>query len=167
LIRTLNELFDCQVSAIERHGGEVLKYMGDGMLAIFPIVGAERRKACLTALDASSEAFAGLVTLNRRRAQSGEVELRFGLALHVGDVAYGNIGGAGRLDFTCIGPAVNLAARIEGLTARSGRPVLLSDEFVRELGEGAELVGEFELKGLPGKQRVHAPRAQGFGTLKE
>jgi adenylate cyclase len=86
--------------------------------------------------------------------------LRFGLALHVGDVAYGNIGGAGRLDFTCIGPAVNLAARIEGLTGKTGRPVLLSAEFVKELGPGdAELIGEFELKGLTGRASVYAPRA--------
>jgi adenylate cyclase len=158
LIRTLNELFDCQVGSIDAHGGEVLKYMGDGLLAIFPITGDGARAACETALAAAGSAFESLAALNERRREAGDPELRFGLALHLGDVAYGNIGGVGRLDFTCIGPAVNLAARIEGLSGKTGRSLLLSSAFAEALGDEAELVGEFELKGLTEKQRVYAPR---------
>jgi adenylate cyclase len=157
LIRTLNELFDCQVTAIDRFGGEVLKYMGDGLLAIFPIAHGQTAAACSAALEAAGHASAQLASVNERRAKNTEPALAFGLALHIGDVAYGNIGGAGRLDFTCIGPAVNLAARIEGLSGKTGRPILLSEEFAKELATGSELVGTFELKGLPGAQRVFAP----------
>jgi adenylate cyclase len=158
LIRTLNELFDCQVTAIELHGGEVLKYMGDGLLAIFPIAGDRARDACAAGLAAADHAFASLVGLNQRRVADGDRALSFGLALHVGDVAYGNIGGAGRLDFTCIGPAVNLAARLEGLSGKTGRALLLSEDFASALAAPSELVGTFELKGLGTQQRVFAPK---------
>src|SRR6185437_8217811 len=99
---TLNDLFDCQVPAIEAHGGEVLKFIGDGLLAIFPLAGNPPEKVCETALQASTEAFAKLNEVNAARASRQQPEMRFGLALHVGEVAYGNIGGSARLDFTCI-----------------------------------------------------------------
>ncbi|HEY4221315.1 MAG TPA: adenylate/guanylate cyclase domain-containing protein, partial [Myxococcota bacterium] len=130
IIATLNDVFDCQVPAIELRGGEVLKYMGDGMLAIFPIVDDSDdavRARCDEAIAAAQEAFASLEVLNGRRSGKGEASVRFGIALHIGDVAYGNIGGANRLDFTCIGEAVNLSARLEALASKVGRPVILSD----------------------------------------
>jgi adenylate cyclase len=159
LIRTLNELFECQVPAIERGGGEVLKFIGDGLLAIFPIRegGPCSADRCRAALRASEEALVALEAVNGRRAASGRAPIAFGLALHVGEVAYGNIGGASRLDFTCIGPAVNLAARLEGLTGRLGRAVVTSDAFAAQVGDAVAPIGEHELKGVAGRQRVHAP----------
>ncbi len=159
VIRVLNDLFDCQVPAIERHGGEVLKFMGDGLLAIFPIEasGAAMARLCDAALDAATDAFAGLERLNVIRRGRGEAPIRFGLALHVGDVAYGNIGGSGRLDFTCIGAAVNVAARLEGLTERLGQPIVLSDAFAQLTSRPVEPLGSFTLKGVAEAQRAWAP----------
>ena len=159
VIAMLNDLFECQVAAIERHGGEVLKFIGDGLLAIFPISeGAQNAPAqCEAALLAADEAFGALATLNARRAAASSPPLRFGLALHVGEVAYGNIGGAGRLDFTCIGPAVNLAARLEGLTSKLERSLVVSAEFARVSQRSYLSLGPFDLKGVGGSQEVFAP----------
>ncbi len=145
----LNRVFDCQVPAIERHGGQVLKFIGDGLLAIFPV--DEQRLAalvCAEAVAAAEDAFGALDGLNTERGAQGEPPLGFGLALHLGEVAYGNIGGAGRLDFTCIGAAVNLAARIEGLTGKLGRSMLLSEAFAQASTAKTRSLGSFELKGV-------------------
>ncbi|HEX4111972.1 MAG TPA: adenylate/guanylate cyclase domain-containing protein, partial [Stellaceae bacterium] len=105
VLDTLNRYFDCQVPAIAAHGGEVLKYIGDGLLAIFPVTGT---------VDAGTACAEALAAAHAARAEVAKIAgLRFGLALHLGDVLYGNIGSGDRLDFTCIGPAVNLAARLE------------------------------------------------------
>ncbi len=161
LIVTLNEVFDCQVPAIEQRGGEVLKFMGDGMLAILPLQpgDSDASERCAAALDAAKEALAALEALNTKRAGRGQPAVRFGLALHVGEVAYGNIGGAGRLDFTCIGPAVNLAARLEGLTGQLKTDVVVSEAFAElaKLRVYFRDLGTFELKGVGAPQRVFAP----------
>ena len=158
IISVLNRVFDCQVPAVEKRGGEVLKFMGDGMLAIFPVDDAHpAATVCGDALAASGAAFAALDALNAERATAGEPPLAFGVSLHLGDVAYGNIGGATRLDFTCIGPAVNLASRIEGLTGRLGKRLLVSDAFARATTTPLRPVGTFELKGVAGAATVHEP----------
>jgi adenylate cyclase len=156
IITVLNEFFNCQVPALDRHGGEVLKFIGDGLLAIFPLV-RPLAEVGPAAVSAAREASTALEALNQTRQARGEEALDFGVALHVGEVAYGNIGGAGRLDFTAIGPAVNLASRIEGLTAKTGHRVLLSDEFVQGAHAHARLVGTFEVKGVTAPQRVYEP----------
>lgn len=154
LVGVLNDVFECQVAAIERHDGEVLKFIGDGLLAIFPIADATQTTTrCAAALAAAAEAFAALATC---RPESGDV--RIGLALHVGDVEYGNIGGSSRLDFTVIGSAVNQAARLEGIASKLGRPLVVSEEFAAASGRSFESVGEFELKGITGAKRVLVPR---------
>jgi len=155
LIRTLNELFECQVPSIQRHAGEVLKFIGDGLLAIFPIGDEGPKQACDAALAAAAEAFAELDKTNAARAGRGDPELRFGLALHIGDVTYGNIGGLDRLDFTCIGPAVNVAARIESLASKLGKRQLLSAELAEHAGRDVECVGEHALKGVSALQKVY------------
>jgi adenylate cyclase len=159
LIDALNELFEVQVDAIHAGGGEVLKFMGDGLLAIFPIVegGPSVAALCDRALAVVDDALGGLARLNERRARRDARALHIGVALHVGDVAYGNIGGAGRLDFTCIGPAVNLAARLEGVASKVGRTLVVSDEFRAHASRAMTALGEFELKGVEGAQRVFAP----------
>jgi adenylate cyclase len=151
IIGVLNELFDCQVPAIERHGGEVLKFIGDGLLAIFTLGStATVRERCADALAAAREAFDAVAARNLGAAEP----IRFGLALHVGEVAYGNIGGASRLDFTAIGPAVNLAARLEGLTGKLDRQIVLSSDLAEHAGVPLVDLGEFDLKGVPGRPRV-------------
>jgi adenylate cyclase len=153
LVDLLNRYFDCQVPAIHEHDGEVLKYMGDGLLAIFPI-GAERdfQTICAAALAAGMAARDNIAAL--RVADDGP-GLRFGLALHVGDVLFGNIGSGNRLDFTCIGPAVNLAARLEKLAGRLGRTILASQDFVDHCGyDGLQPLGRFAVAGFAAEQTV-------------
>jgi adenylate cyclase len=144
LVDMLNRYFDCQLPAIAKHGGEVLKFMGDGLLAIFPIAAGDEhaRQVCDNALAAAHEARAAIAS------DSFEGGVRFGLALHVGEVLYGNIGSGDRLDFTCIGPAVNLAARIEKLTGELNRTILASEEFEHYCSSRFVPVGEFELRGF-------------------
>jgi adenylate cyclase len=153
LVDLLNRYFDCQVPAIHEHGGEVLKYMGDGLLAIFPI-GAERdfSTICAAALAAGKAARDNIAALDA--AEDGPA-LRFGLALHVGDVLFGNIGSGNRLDFTCIGPAVNLAARLEKLAGRLGRTILASEDFVDHCGDDdLQPLGRFAVAGFAAEQMV-------------
>lgn len=148
VIDAINQAFDAQVAAVHEAGGEVLKFIGDGMLAIFPVDGdlGERARNVLAAGQGAQRAFA-----------AARPDLAFGLALHVGDVSYGNVGGMGRLDFTAIGPAVNLAARLESLTGKLGKPLVVSRELAGHLGDRVEPVGAHELKGIAGAVDVYAP----------
>jgi adenylate cyclase len=162
LVDLLNRYFDCQVPAIHDHGGEVLKYMGDGLLAIFPI-GAERDfpTICAAALDAGKTARHHIAAL--QVAEDGPA-LRFGLALHVGDVLFGNIGSGNRLDFTTIGPAVNLAARLEKLAGRLGRTILASQDFVDHCGyDSLQPLGRFAVAGFAAEQMVFGLADEGEG----
>jgi adenylate cyclase len=147
LLDLLNRYFDCQVPPIVEQGGEVLKYMGDGLLAIFPIGDeADTAKICASALKAAHAARDNIATLHATAGDDAVV--CFGLALHLGDVLYGNIGSGNRLDFTCIGPAVNLAARLEKLAGRLGRSVVASGEFARYCGGELAPIGKFAVAGF-------------------
>ena len=130
LVAILNRWFDMIGAAIEAGGGEILKFMGDGLLAVFPLEG-EGASSCDRALEAAEQAVADSHTLDELLAQRGEPPLPFGLALHVGDVEYGNIGTRHRLDFTVIGPAVNMASRLESLTKELGVAAVASADFAR------------------------------------
>jgi len=154
LIEMLNRYFGPMCDAVEANGGEVLKFIGDAMLAIFPVE-PDAAQACLSALAAARAAEAAIAKENRERAADGRPQIRYGLALHVGDVMYGNIGGDARLDFTVIGPAVNLTSRIESMCKSLDRSPLLSAEFARVSGVGAELLGEFALKGVGAEQQIY------------
>jgi adenylate cyclase len=152
LVDLLNRYFDCQVPAIHERGGEVLKYMGDGLLAIFPIgAGADFASICGAALEAGRDARDKIAALQAGENGHG---VRFGLALHVGDVLYGNIGSGNRLDFTCIGPAVNLAARLEKLAGRLGRTILASQDFANYCGGDFRPLGRFAVAGFAEQQMV-------------
>jgi adenylate cyclase len=152
VIAALNQFFDALAGAIESHGGQILKFMGDGLLAIFPVEDvAFRHYSCRQALEAALDAHARVATLNTERAAAGAPILRFNIALHVGVVVYGNIGSATRLDFTCIGPAVNLTVRIESLAAKLGVPVVMSAAFanvVRDTRAAVVSLGKHSVKGL-------------------
>jgi adenylate cyclase len=156
LIALLNRYFDCQVPAILEHGGEVLKFMGDGLLAIFPLrPEADVAAVCDDALAAAVAARVRLAELRGEARADGAAELRFGVALHVGEFLYGNIGSGNRLDFTCIGPAVNLAARLEKLTGKLGRSVAVSSDFAALCARPLTRLGEFELPGFSSVQTVY------------
>jgi adenylate cyclase len=153
LVDLLNHYFDCQVPAIEQHGCEVLKFMGDGLLAIFQIgTEGDFPTICAAALEAGRAARDAIAVLHA--AEDGPA-LRFGLALHVGDVLFGNIGSGNRLDFTAIGPAVNLAARLEKLAGQLGRTILASEDFVDHCGDdGLQPIGRFGVAGFAAEQMV-------------
>jgi adenylate cyclase len=156
VVEILNRYFDCQVAAIRTHGGEVLKFMGDGLLAVFPI--AERdgnvQQVCGHVLDAARESRASVEAMHYPIGDAVE-RFRFGVALHVGRILYGNIGGGNRLDFTCIGPAVNLAARLEKIAGRLNRTIVASAGFAGICAGGWADLGEFPIAGFARAERVY------------
>ena len=156
VVDILNGYFDCQVSSIRNHGGEVLKFMGDGLLAVFPIdeyVG-DVQQVCASVLEAARESRASVEAMQYPIGDAVE-RFRFGVALHVGRILYGNIGGGNRLDFTCIGPAVNLAARLEKIAGRLGRTVVASAGFAGICAGGWADLGEFPIAGFSKAERVY------------
>ena len=129
LINTLDDYLECMARPVQAHGGEVLKFIGDGMLAIFRVGDGGPTFACTEALDATLDAFGLLDELNQGRALEGGAPLRVGVALHLGTVIYGNIGATDRLDFTVIGRAVNEVSRLESQCKVLGQPLLMSAGF--------------------------------------
>src|SRR5215813_4722477 len=142
LIVALGAWFDRIAGAVHAFGGEVLKFIGDGVLAIFPVSGESPRGACEAALRAVAAARAGMAHLDATRRAQGLPPLPFGVALHLGEILWGNIGAADRLDFTAIGPAVNLVSRLEGLCRSLGRSVLISGALAAETSTPLVPLGE-------------------------
>ena len=159
IIPFLNDYAEVVVSAVHGHGGDVLKLVGDGTLAIFPA--DNREEACLGALAAAVRVRDGVVELNGKRAAAGLPTTQVYLALHVGDVFYGNIGSKDRLDFTIIGPAVNEVSRILALSRSVEQDVLLSASFADALDSAmrARLVsiGRYALRGVAQPQELFIP----------
>ncbi|XHE15798.1 adenylate/guanylate cyclase domain-containing protein [Agrobacterium deltaense] len=155
VIELLNGYFDAMCDPIEEFGGEILKFMGDGLLAVFPLSDPQ---ACENLLKAIASAQKSLVALNEINCQKGHDPLGYGIGVHVGDVMYGNIGSKTRLDFTVIGPAVNIASRLETLTKETGRSVLFSEDFVHMAGyrDKLENLGPWLLRGLETPVEVYA-----------
>jgi adenylate cyclase len=156
VVDILNGYFDCQVAAIRTHGGEVLKFMGDGLLAVFPIdeyVG-DVQQVCGHVLEAARESRASVEVMQYPIGDAVE-RFRFGVALHVGKILYGNIGGGNRLDFTCIGPAVNLAARLEKIAGRLNRTIVASAGFAGTCAGSWADLGEFPIAGFSNAERVY------------
>lgn len=149
VVGILNAYYDCLVPSIEAHGGEILKFMGDGLLAIFPIE-QDRQSVCDAALQAASEG-------QGRLCNQEDAVFRCGMALHLGEVLYGNIGSADRLDFTAIGPAVNLTARLEPLTRELDRSILTSAAFAAVCPSTLKSLGCFELRGFETRTEIFAP----------
>jgi len=148
VISALDAWFDRIASPVHAFGGEVLKFIGDGMLAIFPVVGDAPRDACDAALRAVSAARVGMAHLDTTRREQGLPRLRFGAALHLGEILWGNIGAADRLDFTAIGPAVNLVSRLEGLCKPLGKTVLVSGALAAETEVSLIPLGSHALRGI-------------------
>ena len=126
----------------------MLKFIGDGVLAIFPVHGGSAAGACDAALSAVAAARAGMAHLDEARRRQGEPPLPFGVALHLGEMLWGNVGAADRLDFTAIGPAVNLVSRLEGLCRPLGKAVLVSGAFAAETATPLIPLGIHALRGI-------------------
>ena len=155
LVIMLNEYFECVVNTVHDYGGQVLKFMGDGLLAIFKI--DESPDMCARALDAAEDALGRISKLNAKRSASGAPITKLNIALHLGDVMYGNIGARDRLDFTVIGPAVNEASRIEAICGQLDQNLIASLAF----SQGAERcarrlvsLGRYALRGVSTAQEL-------------
>ena len=155
LISLLNDHFERIVGPIEANGGEVLKFMGDALLAIFPIDAlGGKAQAVTAALHALDGALVATANRNLERRQDGQPEIDFWVALHLGDISYGNIGAADRLDFTVIGPAVNQAARIESHCRVMDRRFLMSGTFAEYSPIPGESIGFHALRGVREPQEL-------------
>ncbi|WP_164659992.1 adenylate/guanylate cyclase domain-containing protein [Tropicibacter sp. Alg240-R139] len=156
-LQTLNDYFDCTAGAVLDHGGEVLKFVGDGVLAIFPFEQTTRpaQNMCMAALSAARESFARATQLNTARVRDNKPIIEFGVALHAGQVLYGNVGTEKRLDFTATGQAVGLLTRCEALTRDLESKILATDEFVHHHPESSGAIGAFELKGYSKPVELH------------
>jgi adenylate cyclase len=147
VIAKLDQIFDAQARAIAKHGGEILKFIGDGLLAIFPVDAPDQAaQAAAGALAAASEASESVHALDPHAP--GEAPLKMVIALHYGSAIYGNIGAADRLDFTVIGPDVNLVSRIEAVGKSLDLPLVVSDDFARAYGGTLRSLGQHKLRGL-------------------
>ena len=155
VIDLLNDIFETLTAALRPRGGQVLKFIGDAMLATFSFEGADRAETCRRALDAALEAAEKLDALKVARAAAGAPFASVDLALHIGDVLYGNVGATDRLDFTVVGPAINEVARIEALCEPLGRSILVSAEFA---ATAADCVGRLEPLGCHALRGVREPK---------
>lgn len=157
LAAMLDEYFEHMVPPVLDRGGQVLKYIGDGLLATFNLDGQARDSVCSGALAAACETLARVGDLNARREIEGKPTMALDIGMHLGDVLYGNIGAADRLDFTVIGPAVNEASRIEALCEPLGRNLLISETFSAAATYCAERlvsVGHHGLRGVREEQEL-------------
>jgi adenylate cyclase len=157
VIELVDEVFETLTASLRPRGGQVLKFLGDGVLAIFPFEDATREQICRQALDAAAQAMHAVDQLNAARRETGKPVVAVDLALHLGEVLYGNVGAVDRLDFTVIGPAVNEAARIETLCEPLGRKVLVSAELSAAVGEDRRLVplGLHTLRGVREPREIY------------
>lgn len=160
LVALLDEYLERMATPVLQGGGEVLKFLGDGLLGVFPVrEEGEAERACLAALAAAEEALALTARFNAGRLAAGLPHLELDLVLHRGEVLYGNVGAAGRLDFTVIGPAVNEAGRIEALCGDLGHNLLLSEVFVQAAPAALPRLrplGRHALRGMPGLHSLYA-----------
>jgi adenylate cyclase len=159
VVELLNDVFEVLTASLRSHDGQVLKFIGDGMLAVFSFDERDREETCRHALDAAIEAMRNIEALNATRAGAGGPVASVDLALHLGEVLYGNVGATDRLDFTVIGPAINEVARIEALCEPLNRPVLVSAEFVAaasERSERLESLGRHALRGVKQEKEIFA-----------
>ena len=156
IVTLLNRWFEAIGAAISAHNGDILKFMGDGLLAVFPLE-ESRGATCDRALDAALAALAGTDALNKVLAEEGRAPLAFGVGLHWGEVEFGNIGTRDRIDFTVIGPAVNVASRLQDLTKIVGTPILASADFAAAATRTLHGLGARRLRGLGGGTEIFSP----------
>ena len=157
ILGMLNEYFEFVSAAVSARGGEILRFIGDAMLIVFPIDGkTSNQTACNAAIDAAIDAQSTIENLNHRRLRHGQPAIEFGVGLNIGEVIYGNVGAPNRLDFTVMGPAVNRTARLESLTKKLGCNILFSEKFAELVETPSEFLGQHEMKGIAEPQAVYA-----------
>jgi adenylate cyclase len=166
MIAMLNDYFGAVVGVVEAYGGDVLKFMGDGLLAIFKFVDDDSA-CCSRAIAAADELLGTMATINDRRGAEDLVLTNFSLALHLGDLMYGNIGAEDRLDFTVIGPAVNMTARIQAMCRPLEQDLIISSAMagsaVRERKRIVS-IGRYVLRGIPEPQELFTLVAPEYAT---
>jgi adenylate cyclase len=157
VVEWLNQHFEVVGDAVTAEGGEILKFMGDGLLAVFPVAEADSApcQGCEAALRSAERAVVANEVLNRSRARRGEPMLPVDVALNFGEVVYGNVGASRRLDFTVIGRAVNETCRMEALCDDLGRSIVLSEIFAKRCSRPTVMVGSFELRGIDRPRAVY------------
>ena len=153
-LEMLNQFFDCMAGAVLDHGGEVLKFIGDAVLAIFPIDDPDSPVAAGHAIEAAQDAQRRIAVINQEDARRRAKPIGFGVGMHIGNLMYGNIGTLGRLDFTVIGSAVNEASRIESMCKTLGQTILFSAEFARHFPARLVSLGEHSLRGVSARQEL-------------
>ncbi|EDQ32443.1 Adenylate cyclase, family 3 (some protein containing HAMP domain) [Hoeflea phototrophica DFL-43] len=157
LLNALNGYFDVVVQAVEENGGDVLKFMGDGVLSIFKVEDATAPdNQCKMAIEAARAAIRGLRELNERRATENEDSLSMGIGINVGPVTYGNIGSPGRLDFTVLGSAVNVASRVQDLCKTLEKPVLATKQVAQHAITAFTSQGHHSIRGVDAPIEVFA-----------
>ncbi|MEH6651068.1 MAG: adenylate/guanylate cyclase domain-containing protein [Motiliproteus sp.] len=156
LLKLLNQYFEAISDAVSARGGEVLRFIGDAMLVMFPVEHDRTlQQGCRDAVAAARAAQLAVDKINPQLQASGLPSIRYGLGLDVGEVIYGNVGAPNRLDFTIMGPVVNRAARIEELTKKTGCPVLASEPFALQQPDTFIPRGEFEVQGVQEPLQVY------------
>jgi adenylate cyclase len=157
VLEMLNEYFEFVAAAVGARGGEILRFIGDAMLIVFPIDNNMcAQTACNAAIDAAIDAYNTLATLNHQRRRHNKPEIEFGVGLNVGEVIYGNVGAPDRLDFTVMGPAVNRTARLESLTKEFDCNILFSKDFAEMIETPSQFLGNHDMKGIAQPQAVYA-----------
>lgn len=156
VIKRLNRFFDVFGEPVDALGGEILKFMGDAMLTVFQ-VDDDLAAAAGRAVDAAAAGFRSLGEVNAALAEEGEAPIACGLGLHHGEVSYGNIGTATRLDFTVIGAAVNVAARLQQLSRELGEPMVMSEDVAHASGRAVRSLGRHPLRGVAAAPELFAP----------
>jgi adenylate cyclase len=158
LTATLNDYFTAMIEPVHAGGGEVLKLIGDGVLAIFRIEqDSDVAGTCAAALKAAEQALANMALMNQQRGGEGKPALGAGIALHVGDAMYGNVGAQDRLDFTVIGPAVNLCARLQALAGERAEPIICSADFASHSSAAMRSIGQHALKNIEVPVEAYIP----------
>ena len=161
LLELLNSYFEFVSAAVTARGGEILRFIGDAMLIVFPIDESMCGKtACTAAIDAAIDAYSTLATINHQRRRHDKPPIEFGVGLNIGEVIYGNVGAPDRLDFTVMGPAVNRTARLESLTKTLGSNILFSREFADLIDQPVENLGDHAMKGIEGQHPVFALQSE-------
>lgn len=156
VIQLLNDYFGLAIPMIESHGGEVLKLLGDGILAVFPYTESNKTYVGKKVLLAVRKLGESLFLHNQEREKESKLPIHHGVGLHSGEILYGNIGSTERLDFTVIGEAVNLTSRIAGMCGELGKAVLASENLANQIPVRWEELGEHKLKGIGSPQKIFA-----------
>jgi adenylate cyclase len=164
MVSALNRYFDAMLEPVDAAGGQVLKFLGDGFLAIFPFEPGMQRETARKALQATTEALAAVDALAETEADLERPVMGLNVALHLGEVMFGNVGSRDRLDFTVIGPAVNEASRMESLCRSLGTDIILSETIAELLPEQTRLLTRTELRGVKGERALYAPAPSTSGA---